>query len=88
MLWGIQEQLSVDRQRRSYAQALPGSVVDFIGNRIQLLLAVPSQVDALGKVLADKAVHVLVGAPLPGAVWIAEVHGNTCGFGQLFVPLY
>lgn len=57
MLWGIQEQLSVDRQRRSYAQALSGAVVDFIGNRIQLLLAVPSQVDALGKVLADKAVH-------------------------------
>jgi hypothetical protein len=57
VLWGIQEQLSVDRQRRSYAQALSGAVVDFIGNRIQLLLAVPSQVDALGKVLADKAVQ-------------------------------
>jgi hypothetical protein len=45
-LRGIQEQLSVDRQRRSYAQPLPGAVVDFIGNRIQLLLAVPSQVGA------------------------------------------
>ena len=88
MLRGIQEQLSVDRQRRSYALALPGSVVDFIGNRIQLLLAVARQVGALGKVLANRAVHVLVGAPLPGAVWITEVYGNTCGFGQLFVPLY
>jgi hypothetical protein len=61
-------------------------VVDFIGNCIQLHLTVPSQVGALGMVMADEAVHVLVGAPLPGAMWIAEVHGNTCGFGQLFMP--
>ncbi len=78
----------MDRQRRSFAQALPGSVVDFIGNRIQLLFAVPSQVGALGRVLANKAIHVLVGAPLPGAVWIAELHGNTSGLGQLFVPYH
>ena len=84
----IQEQLSVDRNRRSYARALPGAVVDFIGNRIQLLLAVPSQVGALGKVLANTAVDVLVGAQLPGAVWIAEVHGNAVGFGQLFAPCH
>lgn len=77
MLWEIQEKLSVDRQSRSYAQAIPGSVVDFIGNRIQLLLALPSQVGALGKVLPNKAVRVLVGAPLPGAVWIAEVHDKS-----------
>ena len=40
LLRGVQEQLPVDRQGRSYSQPLARAVVDFIGDGIQLLLAV------------------------------------------------
>lgn len=60
VLRGIQQQFRVDRQRRSYAQALSGAVVDFIGNGIELLLAVARQVSALGEVLPYQTVHVFV----------------------------
>lgn len=86
MLRGVQEQLGVDRHRGSYAQALPGAVVDFISNRIQLLLAVARQVGALRQILPHQAIHVLVGASLPGAVRVTEVHRDARCFGQLLVP--
>ena len=39
-LRGVQEQLPVNRQGRSYSQSFAGAVVDFIGNGVQLFLAV------------------------------------------------
>jgi hypothetical protein len=40
MMRAVQEQFPVDRQRGSYAQTFARSVVDLIGIRITLLLAV------------------------------------------------
>lgn len=72
MLWGIQQQLYVSRQEWSYAQALTGPVVDFIGNRIQLRLTLVRQVSALVQVLTNQTVHAFVGTPLPGALRVTE----------------
>lgn len=50
-----------------------------------MLLAVDAQIRPLGQVLAHQAIHVLVGASLPGAVRIAEVHGNPRLLTELLV---
>ena len=85
MFRGVQEQLPVNRQGGSYSQAFARSVVDFIGNGIQLLLAVDRQVCALGQILTNQPFVVLVAASLPGAVRIAKVYGHASVGRQLFV---
>jgi len=83
VLWVIDEQLTVYRQGASYAQAFSGSYVDFGGNEIELLLALARQIGAIGQVLADLAVGVSIGAALPRAVRVAEVHRDAGGLGGL-----
>jgi len=51
---------------RAVLQALARPVVEFVGDLAQLLVADRSEVDALGEVLAQQAVGVLVRAALPG----------------------
>jgi len=68
----VDEQLPVDRQRGSYPQALPRSVIDLIGDGVQEFLAVDRQVRALGQVLSHQPVHVLVAATPPRAVSAAS----------------
>ena len=51
----------------------PGAAIAFIGHRIQLLLCVSAEVCPLGEVLAQQPIGVLVAAPLPRKVGIAEV---------------
>ncbi|MPM32548.1 hypothetical protein SDC9_79112 [bioreactor metagenome] len=70
----VHEQFAVDRQRRPYPHSFSRAVVDFIGNGIELFLAVDALIRPLGRVLAHQTIHVLVGASLPGAAGIAEVH--------------
>ena len=60
--------------------AWPG--VQFPGNGIQLFLGVATQVAALGKVLPQQAVGVLVDASRPGTVRIGEVARHPRGFSQ------
>ena len=45
---------------------------------------VGAQVGAFGEVVAQKAVHVLVGAALPGRVRVGEVDIDRCLLRQLF----
>ena len=85
MLRGIQEQLSINRQGRSYSQPLARSIVDLVRNRVQLLLAVARQVCALGQVLANQANHVFIAAPFPQAVRVAKVHRHAGVLCQLLV---
>ena len=48
-------------------------------------LAVAGEIDAYGQILSDQTGGVLVGASLPGAVRIAEVHGHAGRLGELTV---
>ena len=41
---------------------------------VELYLGVAGKVGSLREVLAQQSVRVFVGATLPGALWIAEVH--------------
>ncbi len=54
-------------------QGFSGSFVELPGDGAELSLAEGRQVDAVGQVLAQQAVGVLVGTALPRAVRIAEV---------------
>ena len=67
-------QLGHDLDGALETEALTRSDVQLVGNRIQLLLAAHRQIRALGQVLADQSVDVLIAAALPGAVRVAEVN--------------
>src|SRR5690606_39901696 len=71
-------------------EGLPGSPVEFAGDGVEVVLGVAAKVGAaLGEVLAEQAVGVLVAAALPGRVGIAEVdlavggEGECCVLGHL-----
>src|SRR5436190_425290 len=59
------------------AEDLAGSGVQRVGDGLEFLGAPARYVGALREVLAQKAVGVLVGAPLPRAVRVSEEHGDT-----------
>ena len=65
-----------DFERALKAEALPGPMVQGVDNTAQSLRGDLRQVGALGQVLAQEAVGVLVGAPLPGMVGMGEVDGQ------------
>jgi hypothetical protein len=46
------------------------------GDRVEIILAVHGQIRSPGQVLPQKAVGVLVAAPLPGAAGITELYRN------------
>ena len=54
-------------------ECLAGSCVEFGGDGVEVGLGVRGEVGALGQVLAQQPVGVLVGAALPGAAGVAEV---------------
>jgi hypothetical protein len=54
-------------------QGFSGSLVELPGDGAELGLAEGREIDAVGQVLAQQAVGVLVGAALPGALGVAEV---------------
>jgi hypothetical protein len=61
----------VDADRWKVAVDGPGPLVETVSDRIELFLAVDGQVGALRQVLAQEAVGVLAGPPLPGAMRVA-----------------
>ena len=60
-------QMRIDFQGRGTVETFPRARVQPVGDGIQLTLRVARQVRALGQVLAQQAMGVLVGAALPGA---------------------
>jgi len=73
----------VDDDRRVEAVDGTRAVVEQVGNRIELSLAVNRQVGAFGQVLADQSIGVLAGSALPGAMRVTEVHHHA-GVGRQF----
>ena len=54
--WVVDQQLAVHSQRRSYPQSYSGTIDDFIGNPIELVLAVDAQIRPLGQVLTHQSI--------------------------------
>ena len=75
----------VDLQRGVESMPLPGPGVETQGDLVELVLAVDRQVRALGQILTQQAVGVLVAAALPGAVRVGEVDRHTGAQGQRVV---
>lgn len=67
-------QVRIDFQRRGKVETFPWARVQPIGDGVQLALGVAGQVRALGQVLAQQAIGILVGPALPGAVGIGKEH--------------
>ena len=79
IIWG--KQLSGTPE----AQRLACSGIQFPGDRIEDCLGELAQITALGQVLPQQTVGILVDAALPGAVLIGEVDLHTGGFRQPLV---
>ena len=75
----------VDLQRGVESMPLPGPGVEAQGDLVEFVLTVDRQVRALGQVLTQQAVGVLVAAALPGAVRVGEVDRHTGAQGQRVV---
>ena len=58
------------------SEGFAGAGVEFGGDVVEVFAGVHGQVGALGEVLAQQAVGVLVGAALPWAVRVGEVDLN------------
>src|SRR5205085_1119009 len=61
------------------------AVVEQMGDRIEIVLTMHAKIGALGQILADQAIGVLVAATLPGAIGIGEVDLDAGGPGELGV---
>ena len=75
----------IDLARSSKVEDLARPVIEHGFDVGELLGRDGGQVGALGQELANQAVHVLVGAALPGAVGFAEEHGHAGGGGEFEV---
>jgi hypothetical protein len=71
---------------------LSWSLVEFVGDEVEVGFAEWGVVGSSWEVLAEQPIGVFHGAPLPGAVWVAEVDGHSgvdpepgmlCQFGSL-----
>ena len=86
-------QVRRDFQGRSTVEAFSRARVQAMGDGVQLALRVPRQVRALGQVLAQQPVRVLIGAALPRAVRIGkedldrEPLSQALMLGHLFAPI-
>ena len=74
------------------AEGFAGSAVECCGDGVQVGGCVSGEVGAVGEILAEQAVGVLVGSALPGTLGVAEVDGGVgvcaelgvlCHFGAL-----
>ncbi len=86
-------QLRIDFQGRGKVETFARARVQPMGNGVQLTLGVARQVRALGQVLAQQPIGVLIGAALPRAVRIGkedldrEPLGQALVLGHLFAPI-
>ena len=71
--------------RRLEVQRFSGSLVELARDLVETGLGVGSEIDAVRQILPQQAIGVLVGAPLPRALRIAEVDGDVGGQGEALV---
>jgi hypothetical protein len=68
-----QQQLGHHLVGGSVSEPCPGAAVELCGDEVEVGTGVPGQVGALGEVLAQESVDVLVPGPLPRRAGIGEV---------------
>jgi len=78
-------QVRIDFQGRCKVETFPGARVQAMRDGVQLALRVSRQVRALGQVLAQQPVRVLIGPSLPRAVRISKEDLDRESLGQLRV---
>ena len=66
--------LCIGFERAAKSENLPRPVVHSQVNGVKVFLSQLGQIGAFWQILAQQAVGVLIGAALPGAVRVAEVH--------------
>ena len=66
----------------SKVETFSGSRIELPGNGIKLCLREAGEIGALGEILAQQAIGILVDAALPRAVRIGEIHGDASDFGK------
>src|SRR5207245_5486624 len=67
------EELSQLLSWRLPAEGLAGSPVELRSNHVEVVLGVMSHGLAAREILAEQSICVLVGAPLPGTLWVTKV---------------
>src|SRR5580693_7454147 len=67
------------------SEGLAWAAVELRGDGVQVFPGVAGEAGALGEVLAEQPAGVLVAAPLPRGVGVAEVDGDAGGDGELGV---
>ena len=80
--------MRIDFHGRGEVKTCSWGRVRAVGDGAQLALRVPRQVRALGQVLAQQPVDVLVGAALPGAVGIGKEDLDREPLGQVLGHLF
>ena len=86
----MRAQLRINFQGRGKVETFSRARVQSMGDGIQLTLGIARQVRALGQVLAQQPIRILVGAPLPGAIRIGKEDQERQPLRQAFVlsPLF
>jgi four helix bundle protein len=67
---------------RFEAKGFPRALIQSARNAVEVRLRVLSKVGAATEILAEQAMGIFVGAPLPRAVRVAEVHGDVGRDGE------
>ena len=78
-------QLRIDFQGRGKVETFSWARIQSMGDGIQLTLRIGGQVRALGQVLTQQAIGILVGAPLPRGMRIGKADLDRESLGQLLV---
>ena len=78
-------QLRIDFQGRGKVETFPRARVQAMRDGIQRTLGIARQVRTLGQVLAQQPICILVGAPLPGAIWIGKEDPDRQPLRQAFM---
>ena len=74
-------------ERCAEAETFPWTVVERARDLVASVLGEALHRRALGDVLSNETVRVLVRAPLPGSVWVGEVDLYPCCCLDLFVTV-
>ena len=84
----LRQMFRINFDRRAKAVQLAWASVEASRDGVEVVLRQAGQIRAFRQILPQQSIRVLVGAALPGAVWVSEIDGNACGRRQILVPAH